>query len=83
VKARGVRTLRAANETRLGGLLALNRRLGYQPLYREIVLPRSRSRLVSYGVAVVKKSVRAVRLVAVVRLDEERNECIADARQAS
>ena len=37
-KAHGVRTLRTANETRLNGLLALNRRLGYRPLYTEIVL---------------------------------------------
>jgi GNAT superfamily N-acetyltransferase len=37
-KANGVRKLRTANETRLIGLLALNRRLGYRPLYTEIVL---------------------------------------------
>lgn len=37
-KANGVLTLRTANETRLAGLLALNRRLGYRPLYTEIVL---------------------------------------------
>ena len=37
-KANGVRTLRTANETRLVGLLALNRRLGYRQLYTEIVL---------------------------------------------
>jgi GNAT superfamily N-acetyltransferase len=37
-KANGVRTLRSANETRLEGLLAFNRRLGYRPLYTEIVL---------------------------------------------
>jgi mycothiol synthase len=37
-KAHGLRTLRTANETRLGGLLAFNRRLGYRALYTEIVL---------------------------------------------
>jgi GNAT superfamily N-acetyltransferase len=37
-KEHGVRTLRTANETRLEGLLAFNRRLGYRPLYAEIVL---------------------------------------------
>ena len=37
-KAHGVRTLRTANETRLEGMLALNRRLGYVRLYEEIVL---------------------------------------------
>jgi GNAT superfamily N-acetyltransferase len=37
-KEHGVRTLRTANEVRLEGLLALNRRLGYRPLYTEIVL---------------------------------------------
>jgi mycothiol synthase len=37
-KAHGLRALRTANETRLVGLLALNRRLGYRPLYTEIVL---------------------------------------------
>lgn len=37
-KEHGVRALRTANETRLAGLLALNRRLGYRPLYTEIVL---------------------------------------------
>lgn len=37
-RERGLRTLRAANETRLAGMLALNRRLGYRPLYAEIVL---------------------------------------------
>jgi GNAT superfamily N-acetyltransferase len=37
-KAHGLRTLRTANETRLTGMLALNRRLGYRPLYTEIVL---------------------------------------------
>jgi hypothetical protein len=37
-KANGVPTLRTANETRLVGMLALNRRLGYRPLYEEIVL---------------------------------------------
>jgi GNAT superfamily N-acetyltransferase len=37
-KEHGVRTLRTANEVRLEGLLALNRRLGYRPLYTEIVM---------------------------------------------
>jgi mycothiol synthase len=37
-KKHGLRTLRTANETRLTGMLALNRRLGYQALYDEIVL---------------------------------------------
>jgi GNAT superfamily N-acetyltransferase len=37
-KAKGVRALRTATETRLVGLLALNRRLGYRPLYTEFVL---------------------------------------------
>ncbi|HEY8724523.1 MAG TPA: GNAT family N-acetyltransferase [Gaiellaceae bacterium] len=37
-KANGVRTLRTANEVRLEGMLALNRRCGYQTLYDEIVL---------------------------------------------
>jgi GNAT superfamily N-acetyltransferase len=37
-KANGVRALRTANETRLVGLVALNRRLGYRPRYTEIVL---------------------------------------------
>jgi GNAT superfamily N-acetyltransferase len=37
-KGHNVRTLRTANETRLEGLLAFNRRLGYRPLYTEIVL---------------------------------------------
>jgi GNAT superfamily N-acetyltransferase len=37
-KANGIPTLRTANETRLDGLLAFNRRLGYRPLYTEIVL---------------------------------------------
>jgi GNAT superfamily N-acetyltransferase len=37
-RERGLRTLRAANETRLAGMLALNRRLGYRLLYTEIVL---------------------------------------------
>jgi GNAT superfamily N-acetyltransferase len=37
-KAQGLRTLRTANETRLEGLLAFNRRLGYGTLYAEIVL---------------------------------------------
>lgn len=37
-KAHGVRRLRTANETRLAGMLALNRGFGYRPLYEEIVL---------------------------------------------
>jgi GNAT superfamily N-acetyltransferase len=37
-KAHGLLALRTANETRLAGMLALNRRLGYRPLYDEIVL---------------------------------------------
>jgi GNAT superfamily N-acetyltransferase len=37
-KEHGVQTLRTANETRLEGMLAFNRRLGYRPLYTEIVL---------------------------------------------
>jgi GNAT superfamily N-acetyltransferase len=37
-KANGVATLRTANEVRLASMLALNRRLGYVPLYEEIVL---------------------------------------------
>jgi GNAT superfamily N-acetyltransferase len=37
-KAHGIEVLRTANEVRLGGLIALNRRLGYRPLYDEIVL---------------------------------------------
>ena len=37
-KANGVETLRTANETRLDSMLALNSRLGYRPLYEEIVL---------------------------------------------
>ena len=37
-KAHGLRTLRTANEIRLEGLLALNRRHGYRTLYTEIVL---------------------------------------------
>lgn len=36
-KANGVRSLRTATETRLGSMLALNARLGYQELYREQV----------------------------------------------
>jgi len=34
----GLRSLRTANEVRLEGMLALNRRLGYEPLYTEFVL---------------------------------------------
>jgi GNAT superfamily N-acetyltransferase len=37
-KARGIETLQTATETRLVSMLALNRRLGYRPLYEEIVL---------------------------------------------
>jgi GNAT superfamily N-acetyltransferase len=37
-RAHGVRALRTANEVRLGGLRALNERLGYRPLYEEVVL---------------------------------------------
>ena len=37
-KANGVRTLRTANEERLVGMLAMNKRLGYRPLYTELVL---------------------------------------------
>jgi GNAT superfamily N-acetyltransferase len=37
-KANGVERLRTANEVRLTGMRALNRRLGYRPLYEEIVL---------------------------------------------
>jgi GNAT superfamily N-acetyltransferase len=37
-KTHGVRKLRTANETRLEGMLAFNRRLGYVPLYTEVVL---------------------------------------------
>jgi GNAT superfamily N-acetyltransferase len=37
-KANGVSTLRTANEVRLEGMLALNRRFGYRTLYDEIVL---------------------------------------------
>jgi GNAT superfamily N-acetyltransferase len=37
-KAHGVPTLQTATETRLESMLDLNRRLGYRPLYEEIVL---------------------------------------------
>jgi GNAT superfamily N-acetyltransferase len=37
-KEHGLRTLRTANETRLTGMLGLNARHGYLPLYEEIVL---------------------------------------------
>jgi mycothiol synthase len=37
-KKQSLRTLRTANETRLAGMLALNLRHGYRPLYEEIVL---------------------------------------------
>jgi GNAT superfamily N-acetyltransferase len=37
-KANGVASLRTANEVRLEGMLAMNRRFGYRTLYDEIVL---------------------------------------------
>jgi GNAT superfamily N-acetyltransferase len=37
-REQGLRALRTANETRLDGMLGLNRRHGYRPLYEEIVL---------------------------------------------
>ena len=37
-KEHGLRSLKTANETRLAGMLALNERHGYRPLYDEIVL---------------------------------------------
>lgn len=37
-RAHGIPALRTANEARLTGMLALNRRLGYVPLYDEVVL---------------------------------------------
>lgn len=37
-KKNGVPALRTANETRLVGMLELNRRLGYRPIYTELVL---------------------------------------------
>jgi GNAT superfamily N-acetyltransferase len=37
-KEHGLRRLKTANETRLTGMLALNARHGYRPLYEEIVL---------------------------------------------
>jgi GNAT superfamily N-acetyltransferase len=37
-KANGVPSLRTANEVRLEGMLALNRRFGYRALYDEIVM---------------------------------------------
>jgi GNAT superfamily N-acetyltransferase len=37
-KTNGVLSLRTANEVRLEGMLALNRRLGYETLYEEIVM---------------------------------------------
>ena len=37
-KGHGLRRLKTANETRLTGMLALNARHGYRPLYEEIVL---------------------------------------------
>lgn len=37
-KRNGIATLRTANEVRLTGMLDLNRRLGYRPLYEEVIL---------------------------------------------
>ena len=37
-KAAGLRSLRTANEVRLGPMIDLNRRLGFLPLYEEVVL---------------------------------------------
>ena len=37
-KENGVPALRTANEERLIGMLAMNKRLGYRPLYTELVL---------------------------------------------
>ena len=37
-KANGVERLRTANEVRLTSMLELNRRLGYEPLYEEVIL---------------------------------------------
>jgi len=37
-KEHGIATLRTANEVRLDSMLALNRRIGYVPLYEEVVL---------------------------------------------
>ena len=37
-KNHGVRALRTANEVRLEGMLAFNKRLGYRTLYTEIVM---------------------------------------------
>jgi len=37
-KANGIRTLRTATELRLTSMLSLNERLGYRPLYTELVL---------------------------------------------
>lgn len=37
-KEHGIASLRTANEVRLVGLIGLNRRFGYRPLYEEIVL---------------------------------------------
>ena len=37
-KDNGVTALRTANEERLTGMLAMNKRLGYRPLYTELVL---------------------------------------------
>jgi GNAT superfamily N-acetyltransferase len=40
-RSNGIPVLRTATEVRLAGMLALNRRLGYRPLYEEIVLRSS------------------------------------------
>jgi hypothetical protein len=37
-KEHGIATLRTANEVRLDSMLDLNRRIGYVPLYEEVVL---------------------------------------------
>jgi GNAT superfamily N-acetyltransferase len=37
-KEHGIATLRTANEVRLTGMLDLNRRLGYCPLYEEVIM---------------------------------------------
>jgi mycothiol synthase len=36
-KSNGLKSLRTANEVRLEGMLGMNRRLGYRPLYTELV----------------------------------------------
>src|SRR4051794_9412139 len=48
-KRAGVQRLQVANEVRLAGMLALNRRLGFVPLYEEIVLRGSIYPLMSTG----------------------------------